>query len=310
MSLNPSLKSLQIFTSIMDLGSLSKAADNHHLSESAASRQLASLEGQLGFALFFRDKRQLIPTQQGKQFYREAQRLLYALQELPDIVEDIKQSQYQQLRLVSVPRLVRQIVSPALACLSQRSPELKIHFDVQPMRYIQRWLAGFQFHIGLGRLPAQHSDIVTERFASLPAVVILPKGHRLAKRSELSLDTLQDEALISCFTQQTLLGRNLVSIFNQAGLQPKPTIETASSQQACSIVASGFGYTISDPLSGHDIGDDVVMVPLASDFVFDFAFFLPQSSQSPPVVREFADEVRVVSEDYLKRLSAEGLTAR
>ncbi|WCE31405.1 LysR family transcriptional regulator [Vibrio sp. SCSIO 43137] len=50
------LKSLQIFATIMKQGSLAKAADHHCLSESAASRQISQLEGQIGFQLFSREK--------------------------------------------------------------------------------------------------------------------------------------------------------------------------------------------------------------------------------------------------------------
>ncbi|MGI9275726.1 MAG: LysR family transcriptional regulator [Endozoicomonas sp.] len=301
LNFNFNLKSLQIFAAIMDLGTLSKASEAHFISESAASRQISALESQLGFKLFSREKRQLLPTSQGREFYREARRLIQGLQELPDIVENIKQRHHTQLRIITVPRLIRNIVSPAIARICSGKPRLKISVDVQPMRYLQRWLAGFQFHLGLGRLPAEHPDITTRRFCSLPAVAVLPAGHRLSRKSELTLDDLQGETLVATFLRQTLLGRNIVSIYQQQGMQPNPLVETASAFHACSIVASGYGFTIADPLAGHDFGDQIAMVPLKTDFRYDFAFFEPVKSTGSGMVSLFTRQVEAVTAEYMQK---------
>ena len=301
MNLNFNLKSLQIFSSVMEYGTLSKAAEMHFLSESAASRQIATLENQIGFKLFSREKRQLIPTSQGQAFHKEAQRIIYGLQELPDILDTIKRDCSPQLRIITVPRLIRQIVSPAVARSCTQNPALKINVDVQPMRYLQRWVAGFQFHLGLGRLPAQHPDIVTRSFCSLPAVAVLPAGHPLSRRSELTLEDLHGEKLVCTYLKQTLLGRNIASIYQQQGMQPEPTVEVASSFHACSIVASGFGFTIADPLAAHDMGNDVIQVPVKTEFRYDFAFFEPVQTRNDPMVVQFKQSVKEVTAEYTQR---------
>ncbi|AMO57427.1 hypothetical protein GZ77_15400 [Endozoicomonas montiporae] len=302
MNLNFNLKALQIFASIMEQGTLSKAAEMHFLSESAASRQIASLENQMGFKLFSREKRQLIPTVQGREFHKEAQRIIYGLQELPDILDNIKRQCSPQLRIITVPRLIKQIVSPAVARICSQNTDLKINVDVQPMRYLQRWVAGFQFHLGLGRLPARHPDIVTRAFCSLPAVAVLPKGHKLSGKSELTLTDLHGEKLVCTYLKQTLLGRNIASIYQQQGLQPEPAVEVASSFHACSIVATGFGFTIADPLAAHDMGSDVIQIPIKTDFRYDFAFFEPHLTRDDPVVRQFKHQVEEVTAEYLQAL--------
>ena len=54
-------KQLEIFKTIMDTGSTIAAAAQLGLSQSAISRQLASLEEEIGRELFLRDKGRLIP---------------------------------------------------------------------------------------------------------------------------------------------------------------------------------------------------------------------------------------------------------
>ncbi|WP_062269227.1 LysR family transcriptional regulator [Endozoicomonas arenosclerae] len=295
------LKALQLFSSIMSLGTLTRAAEAHFLSESAASRQLSVLETELGFKLFSREKRSLIPTPQGRKFYLEAERILYGLNDLPDIAQAIKREQKSSLRLISIPRLVRQIVSPAVARFCHEDPELQVKVDVQAMRYLQRWVAGFQFHIGLGRLPAEHPAIVTRKFCSLPTMVVLPRGHRLANRSELTLDDLEGESVVSLL-KDTHLRKNIDSIYQAEGKTLRASVEVSSSYNAGCIVASGFGITIGDPFVAHSLGDgELVHVPLKTDFRYDFAFFEPAQGELSDTTKLFMKHVEEVAQEYMKR---------
>lgn len=295
------LKALNIFASIMEQGTLIKAADQYCLSVSAASRQLSVLEAELGLQLFTRDKRHLIPTPEGCAFYEEAQRILYGLGELPEIARSIRQEHKVNLRLITIPRLVGPVVSPAIAQMCADHPAISVYSDVQPMRYIKRWVAGFQFHLGLGRLPAEHSDIITRPFCSLPAMVVLSPGHRLAKKSELSLEDLDHEPMVGFF-RETLLGKNTDEIFRSLGRVPQPTVEVSSSLHACSIVASGFGYTIGDPLTPHSLGDNkLVLVPLKSAFRFEFAFFEASNARLSETARLFKSYVCEETGRYLQK---------
>ena len=297
------LKALQIFSTIMEQGTLAKAAEAHFLSESAASRQLAVLEAGLGFKLFSREKRHLIPTKGGKEFYQEARRVLYGLDDLAGIAQSIKLQKKSSLRLITIPRLVRQIVSPAIARMCEAEPDVKIKVDVQPMRYLERWVAGFQFHLGLGRLPAEHPSIRVNKFCSLPATVVLPKGHRLAGRSEIELDDLANEPLVGLLNQ-TLLQKNIDSMYQAEEKKAVPVVEVSSSFHACSVVASGFGFTIADPLAAHSLGGDAVaIVPLKTDFQYEFAFFEPANDELSDTAKTFINHVKDVTSDYVREFN-------
>lgn len=295
------IKALQLYSSIMTLGTLARAADAHCLSESAASRQLSVLENELGFKLFSREKRSLIPTPQGKKFYVEAERILYGLKDLPEIADAIKKGETNSLRLITIPRLVRQIVSPTLARICHESPELQVKVDVQAMRYLQRWIAGFQFHLGLGRLPAEHPGITTRKFCSLPSMVVLPPNHRLAHRSELNLDDLDGEPVVALL-KDTHLRKNLDSIYQAEGRTLKANVEVSTSYHAGSIVASGYGITIGDPFIAHSLSEnELVHVPLKTDFRYDFAFFEPAKALLSETTTEFIRCMEQVTQEYIAR---------
>lgn len=67
---------LQYFVKIVDIGSLTQAADILHVAQPALSQQLATLEGEVRQQLLVRTKRGVTPTEAGKVLYRHAQLIL------------------------------------------------------------------------------------------------------------------------------------------------------------------------------------------------------------------------------------------
>jgi LysR family transcriptional regulator, nitrogen assimilation regulatory protein len=70
------LRRLQYFVKIVDIGSLTQAADVLHVAQPALSQQLATLEGEVRQQLLLRTKRGVSPTEAGKVLYRHAQLIL------------------------------------------------------------------------------------------------------------------------------------------------------------------------------------------------------------------------------------------
>ena len=69
-------KRLRYFAKIIDVGSLTQAADLLHIAQPALSKQIATLEAEVRQQLLVRTKRGVIPTEAGKTLYRHAQLIL------------------------------------------------------------------------------------------------------------------------------------------------------------------------------------------------------------------------------------------
>jgi LysR family nitrogen assimilation transcriptional regulator len=70
------LRRLKYFIKIVDVGSLTQAADILHIAQPALSQQLATLEGEVDQQLLIRTKRGVTPTNAGKILYTHAQAIL------------------------------------------------------------------------------------------------------------------------------------------------------------------------------------------------------------------------------------------
>ncbi len=70
------LKRLRYFAKVVDVGSLTQAADLLHVAQPALSQQIVTLEAEVRQQLLIRTKRGVTPTEAGRTLYRHAQVIL------------------------------------------------------------------------------------------------------------------------------------------------------------------------------------------------------------------------------------------
>ncbi len=92
---------LRIFHSAAEAGSFTHAGETLRMSQSAVSRQVSSLEKDLGISLFHRHARGLVLTEQGEILYRTASDVLNRLQAAETILSDSTTKPAGDLRITS-----------------------------------------------------------------------------------------------------------------------------------------------------------------------------------------------------------------
>lgn len=81
------LRRLKYFVKIVDMGSLTQAADCLHIAQPALSQQLATLEGEVNQQLLIRSKRGVTPTAAGKTLYQHALMILQQCEQAQKAVQ-------------------------------------------------------------------------------------------------------------------------------------------------------------------------------------------------------------------------------
>lgn len=92
---------LKIFHAAADAGSFTHAGDSLRMSQSAVSRQVSSLEKELGVALFHRHARGLVLTEQGELLYQTASDVMNRLQTAEMLLSDATTKPAGDLRLTT-----------------------------------------------------------------------------------------------------------------------------------------------------------------------------------------------------------------
>lgn len=292
------IKGLRAFKQIMATGTLSAAAKLMNISESALSRQLSLLEAELGLRLFSREKRRLIPTDEGEQFFREAERILDSIEQIPEIVREIKTGTRRRMRVIAMPRMASSIAVPAITEFLDTHKNMEVTLEVQPRLFLERWVASRKFDIGLGALPVHHSGIQTEKIYSVPVVAVLHPDHPLASRASLRIEELANETFIS-MTPNTLLGKQVSDILDKAGVKPVSTIQASQALLCCSFVAQGQGIAITDAMIAMAFGSTVKMVPLAPEIRLDFGLLYPLGLARTAEARQLVEIIKAQANDYV-----------
>lgn len=97
--LAPSLESLELFISVVDLGSVSKAAEVHGISQPSASARLIELEKLTQTQLLLRTSHGSSVTKDGIEIYKHAKRTIESAQELMRCARELSQHYEGRMRI-------------------------------------------------------------------------------------------------------------------------------------------------------------------------------------------------------------------
>ena len=92
---------LRVFHAVAEAGSFTRAADRLGLSQSAISRQISSLEGELGTPLFHRHARGLVPTEQGEMLARASSEMSSKIDILRSELTETRERPQGKLRIAT-----------------------------------------------------------------------------------------------------------------------------------------------------------------------------------------------------------------
>ncbi len=122
----PPLKSLLVFDAAMRTHSFSTAAAELCVTPGAVGQQIRKLEDWLGVALFVREVRQVVPTEEARAYW---QRIQPALAEIADASRKVRDSRSMAVRLSMPPSFAAKWFTSRMAGLLTRYPGLELHLN-------------------------------------------------------------------------------------------------------------------------------------------------------------------------------------
>lgn len=120
----PSIDGLRAFEAAARLGSFERAADELHVSASAVSKRVATVEELLGTTLLKRSARALTLTPSGKEYLAQVSAALGLLAAVP--LHARASQRVQRLRVRTPPTFARQILVPHLEEFTAAHPDIEL----------------------------------------------------------------------------------------------------------------------------------------------------------------------------------------
>ena len=123
------IRQIRYFVAVIDCGSLSSAARQVHVAQSALSKQMSALEDELGVQLFHRSHNGVLASEAGKVFYEYAQGMLKHLSDARAAVSSSPDSVSGSI-IVALPQSVATILAmPLMRAVAARYPQVAFHLN-------------------------------------------------------------------------------------------------------------------------------------------------------------------------------------
>ena len=258
------LRQVEAFRAVMISGSVTQAANMLFVSQPAVSRILSVLEYRVGFKLFDRTRRHLVPTEEGRAFYDEVERAFTGLQQIDQAAASIRRYHRGHLRLITFQSLAPTLMVDLITRFAERYPEIAVSLEVQPSQRVFERVVSQHCDLGILTAPITGASVVASTIATTNAVCILPKSHRLAASDRIDLKEIADDPMILLDLPKS--GEYYLSLFDIAQISPKIAHRTTSPEVARVMVAHGLGYSILAMPTRHTFaidGTEFAVKPLA-----------------------------------------------
>ena len=260
---------LRTFALVVDLGSISAAAGVLGYTQSAVSQQLAALEREVGAVLVDRSQRPLRASATGAALRPHVDGVLAAISGVEAVLHDVRGGT-PRLRLAAFTSALSSFVPAAVRDLRRNHSQVVVEvLQLETDEAVDRLRSGGAdlavVHYMPGIAVPETSDLQRRRLLIDDLYVVVPSGHRLARREEVSIADLEGEPLVLP-RRDTPAGRfrSVVEhLCAQAGFAPRVAYELNDLPAVQAFVAAGIAVVPMHGLTLTTVPPGAAVCPLA-----------------------------------------------
>jgi DNA-binding transcriptional LysR family regulator len=251
---NATLRQLRVFESAARHLSLTRAAEELHLTPPAVSIQVRQLEGHAHAELFERAGRGLRLTQAGEEVLAHAREILAHIRGAEEAIAGLASLEQGMLSVATI-NAGDSFFPWIVAAFRERHPRMRMRLMVGNRDELLERLTAHEVDLAVMSQPPSGEEFAAESFAPHPHVMVAAPAHRLARRRSIALAEAGREPVI---TREPGSATRLVmdQAFAQGGIAPRIEMEIASNETIKQAVAAGFGVGF---LSAHAVRQELAL---------------------------------------------------
>lgn len=186
-----------------------KAAEACHVSQPSLSAQIQKAEEELGWQIFDRIKKPVVPTEKGKAYIEQAKVILHEYRKLEAIGQTRGDLLQGELRLGIIPTISPYLVPLFLADFAKHSPDVKLRIDEMKTETILKALKEDQIDAAILATPLHEKGLKKKVLFYEPFYLMFHRDHELRKKSKIAPEDLDagDMWLLQdghCFRNQVM----------------------------------------------------------------------------------------------------------
>jgi len=238
------LRQLQYFVAVAEQGTVSRAAQNLSISQSAVTEAIKELEGDLGVELFERHSRGLNITHKGHQFLRHATKILADVSDARRTFSGDAEAMTGRLQLGVTSLVAGYVLSDLLARYRRAFPGVDVTAIEDNGDYLEHLLVGGELDIAVMVISnlRDRMALQAEILEISPYRLWMPLGHPLATAEIISLADIAAEPLIMLTIDE--IEENTGKLLMALGARPHVAFRTRSVEAVRSLVATGAGVAL------------------------------------------------------------------
>ncbi|MGN6459604.1 MAG: LysR substrate-binding domain-containing protein [Pseudolabrys sp.] len=293
--LNVTIRQIQAFLAVAELGSFTRAAERLHAAQPALSLLLRQLEEELGARLLDRTTRRVELTEAGREVTNSADRILDELHHAARSARDHAARRRGRISIVAPPLLAAVLLPDAIAEFGRAHPGIEIKLIEARTDQIVDLVRSGGADCGVGTFAIDESGIDRTRLTRDNLMLFCVPGCELAGRPKVTWDDVARSGLpLITLTRDSGI-RLLVEVGFESARKPLlPAFEVTQITTALALTAANLGVAVLPAYAWHAARhDQLVAREMAKpSIVRDIVMISAQGRSRTPAVIAFEAVLR------------------
>ena len=251
------VRHLQLVEAITAVGSVTRAAERLHVTQSALSHQLREIEDRLGTQLFLRVNRRLALAPAGQRLLDSARRVLSELRTAEEDIDRLAANQDGVLRISTECYTCYHWLPALLKAFHKRYPGVEVEIVPEARLRTTEALVEREIDLALVYKPKGHDKrLQLHHLFDDELVVIVAKDHPLAaKKYAVAADFARENVILHATPQESYFAQRLTA----ENVRPRKYSQVILTEAIVELVRAGLGisavarWTIARELRGGSI---------------------------------------------------------
>ncbi|MBF9056179.1 LysR family transcriptional regulator [Rhodobacterales bacterium HKCCA1065] len=259
------LRQIEVIRAVMLTGTISGAAGLLNVSAPGISRLVKHTEETLGIRLFERKAGVFIPSVEASRVFDQVREVYRQVESLNAAVGSLKCGEDVRLSFATAPSIAQFIAARVLQKVRGVYGDLFVDMNVLKIEETVDYLLLERGEFVIMSSPVKNAAIENEEIAEGRLVAILPEGHELSQKEQVSASDLARKPVIGVDPNDPY-GALLAKPFVQAGIEINYAMRGRFAQTVVSLVRHGLGVAVIDEFSVAEVYmPGLVRRPLVED---------------------------------------------
>lgn len=252
------LLSYEIFQTVIDQGSFAKAAALLHLTPSAVSHSISSMEEEIGFSLFIRSKSGVQLTNAGEKIHPYIKKIITGNDNLMQVVAQMKGLQTGSVKIGCTNTVCLSWIPDIIRSFSMEHPQISLEVYQGSYTDTINWIRNGVIDIGIV------SKAANEGLPFIPLyednlVCVVPKGYMPTYTQFITPDDLKNQPFV---IQQESCDKDITNFLNRYHLTIRANCHVLDDQSTMAMVECGAGISIMPELFTKTVSSNVDIFPI------------------------------------------------